>query len=75
MRNFAEALGYQVDWDSVGRLDDEAFVNGVAQISPFDPASKQALLEANTLGDRAELLTQLMLLHRHGDSDGAPRFQ
>ena len=54
-RRFADAQGYAVDWEAVSRLDDESLVNGIAQIAPFDPAAKQALLEANTLCDRAEL--------------------
>jgi Lon protease-like protein len=33
----------------VTRLDDESLINGVSQIAPFDPAAKQALLEAPTL--------------------------
>lgn len=67
-RRFAEALGYAVDWESVARLDDEALVNGIAQIAPFDAASKQALLEALTLSDRVELLVQLMqFFGRHGE--------
>jgi uncharacterized protein len=59
-REFAELQGYSVDWDSVKRLDDQSLINGVSQIAPFDPASKQALLEANSLTDRCELLVQLM---------------
>lgn len=59
-RHFADAQGYSVDWDSVERLDDRSLINGVSQIAPFDPASKQALLEAETLTDRCELLVQLM---------------
>lgn len=59
-RAFADAQGYSVDWDSVERLDDRSLINGVSQIAPFDPASKQALLEAETLTDRCELLVQLM---------------
>jgi Lon protease-like protein len=43
-RRFADLQGYSVDWDSVQRLDDETLINGVAQIIPFDAASKQALL-------------------------------
>jgi len=70
-RRFAEVQGYAVDWEAVARLDDESLVNGIAQIAPFDSASKQALLEAPTLGDRAELVVQLMQFYgRHGD-DGA----
>ena len=57
---FADMQGYSVDWDSVQRLDDETLINGVAQIAPFDAAAKQALLEANTLSERCELMIQLM---------------
>jgi len=59
-REFADAQGYSVDWNSVERLDDQSLINGVAQIAPFDPASKQALLEAPDLSTRCELLIQLM---------------
>ncbi|WOK35114.1 LON peptidase substrate-binding domain-containing protein [Sphingomonas sp. C3-2] len=72
-RRFAEAQGYAVDWEAVARLDDEAFVNGVAQIAPFDIASKQALLESPDLPERAELLTQLLQFfsrHHGGEESG-----
>lgn len=59
-REFAQIQGYSVDWESVERLDDMSLINGVSQIAPFDPASKQALLEANSLTERCELLVQLM---------------
>ena len=59
-RRFAEMQGYAVDWNAVSRLDDESLVNGIAQIAPFDAAAKQALLEADTLAERAELIIQLM---------------
>ena len=66
-REFADAQGYSVDWDSVERLDDQSLINGVSQIAPFDPASKQALLEAPTLAARCELLMQLMQFFGRGD--------
>jgi len=59
-RRFARTRGYAVDWDAVGRLDDEALVNGIAQIAPFDVAAKQALMEALTIPDRADLLAQFL---------------
>ena len=69
-RAFADMQGYSVDWDSVERLDDRSLINGVSQIAPFDPASKQALLEAETLTDRCELLVQLMQFYgRHDGGD------
>ncbi|MEP9401425.1 LON peptidase substrate-binding domain-containing protein [Sphingomonas silueang] len=71
-KRFAELHGYAVDWESVGRLDDESLVNGIAQIAPFDIAAKQALLEVDTLVPRAELVVQLMqFFGRHGDEDEA----
>ena len=70
-RRFAEAQGYSVDWDAVGRLDDEALVNGIAQIAPFDSAAKQALLEAADIEARAELIIQLMEFF--GRHDGEER--
>lgn len=68
-RRFADNQGYSVDWSSVERLDDEALINGVSQIAPFDPASKQALLEAPDLPARCELLVQLMYFYGRHDSD------
>jgi Lon protease-like protein len=69
-RRFADAQGYRVDWDSVARLDDQSLINGVAQIAPFDAASKQALLEADGLSVRCELMVQLMQFYgRHDGGD------
>lgn len=70
-RRFAEAQGYAVDWEAVARLDDQNLVNGIAQIAPFDPAAKQALLEADSIADRAELIIQLMqFFGRHEGEEG-----
>jgi len=68
-RRFADAQGYSVDWDSVEQLDDMSLINGVSQIAPFDAAAKQALLEADNLATRCELLVQLMEFFGRGDPD------
>ena len=70
-RRFADAQGYSVDWGSVARLDDVSLINGVSQIAPFDSAAKQALLEADGIAARCELLVQLMQFfsRRDGDDD------
>lgn len=68
-RRFAEAQGYRVDWDSVGRLDDVSLINGVSQIAPFDAAARQALLEAPDVAARCELLVQLMQFFGRRDGD------
>lgn len=74
-RRFAEAQGYAVDWNAVAQLDDEALVNGIAQIAPFDAAAKQALLEAASLNDRAELVIQLMQFFIRHDGDDRATLQ
>jgi Lon protease-like protein len=76
-RRYADALGYMVEWESVGRLDDEMLVNGIAQIAPLDVGSKQALLEAADLAARADLLVQFMQFQRMapGGADGPETLQ
>jgi len=70
-RRFAEAQGYAIDWKEVGRLDDQSLVNGLAQAIPFDIAAKQALLEAETLDERTDLLAELLRFSAAGDDGDA----
>jgi Lon protease-like protein len=76
-RAYADSLGYMVDWESVARLDDEQLVNGICQIAPLDTGSKQALLEAEGLADRADLAVQFMQFQRMapGGADGPQTLQ
>ncbi len=60
MKRYAAAHGFEVDWDSVGQAPTETLINVAAQICPFDPAAKQALLETVTLEERARALTALL---------------
>ena len=68
-RRFADHQGYAVDWEAVARLDDQSLVNGIAQIAPFDVAAKQALLEADGIKIRADLIVQLMQFFGRHDGD------
>jgi hypothetical protein len=70
-RRFASAQGYAIDWQEVARLDDQALVNGLSQAIPFDIASKQALLEAETLEERADLLAELLRFSAAGEDGDA----
>ena len=69
-RRLGDALRLAVDWAAVARLDDELLVNAIAQVAPFDIGAKQALLEQCTLGERADLLVQLMQFHRMAVTGG-----
>jgi hypothetical protein len=76
-RRLGDALGLAVDWSAVSRLDDEMLVNAIAQVAPFDVSAKQALLEAETLESRADLLVQLMQFLRlsQGGAELQPTLQ
>lgn len=66
-KRFCEARGILINWEALGTMDDEGLINGSAQIGPFDPAAKQALLEAPTLAERTELMVQLLHFYRDLD--------
>ena len=76
-RRLGDSLGLSIDWSAVNRLDDELLVNAIAQVAPFDVSAKQALLEAETLDSRADLLVQLMQFLRlsEGGVDLQPTLQ
>ena len=56
LRDFVQATGVKVDWNSVGEAPNEALVNALCMMSPFGPREKQAMLEAGDLKTRAEVL-------------------
>lgn len=60
LRPYLDARGLAADWEAVQSADDEALVTALSGALPFDPAEKQALLEAPTLSDRAQTLAALM---------------
>jgi len=59
----------KADWKSVMTAPAEALVNALAMMCPFDPAEKQALLEAHSFQDRASTL--MALLEMGGESGPA----
>lgn len=56
-----------VEGDVLERANDEQLVNGLCQICPFEPAEKQALLEAMSLADRAAVLMALLNMAMPGE--------
>jgi hypothetical protein len=60
LQAYLDALGLAADWEAVKSADDDSLVTTLCSVCPFDPAEKQALLEAPTLVDRANTLLTLM---------------
>lgn len=52
-------MDLDIDWSDLSNTPNEMLVNAISMTSPFPIAEKQALLEAATAADRAELLITL----------------
>jgi Lon protease-like protein len=59
LRAYLEANNLQADWDAIKQAPNEALVNALAMMSPFDVREKQALLEAASLKGRADILVAI----------------
>lgn len=60
LKSYMEQKHIEADLSLIDRAPAETLVNSLAMICPFAPAEKQALLEAGTLSERAQLLTTLI---------------
>jgi len=50
----------ETDWHAIDEAPVDALINALSIMCPFDPAEKQALLEAPTIDERAETLIALL---------------
>jgi len=53
---FLKANNLKADWEGIENAPNEALVNALAMMSPYEAAEKQAMLEAPDLKTRAEIL-------------------
>ena len=70
--------GLDIDWNAAKAAPAEALINSLSMGLPFEPAEKQALVEATDLRDRCEVLTALLQIDGAGgspDEDVPPRVQ
>jgi Lon protease-like protein len=56
LSSFLKANNLKADWDGIENAPNEALVNALAMMSPYEAAEKQAMLEAPDLKTRAEIL-------------------
>jgi len=68
LRRFFDLKGFTADWEAIKACDSEKLVTTLSMICPLDVSDKQALLEAPTTFDRAEILTTMleMQVSSHG---------
>lgn len=60
LRGYFSRRGFQANWDAIKGLEDEMLVITLAMVCPFEPAEKQALLEAPSQAERASALLTLL---------------
>jgi len=67
LRAYLELIQIPADWNSIAKTETGSLITALSMICPFEPAEKQALLEANDLFQRSQILTALIemsLIHR-----------
>jgi len=60
LKPYFQRHNISADWDAVTATPDERLVTTLAMVCPFAASEKQALLEADGLGPRAQTLTALL---------------
>jgi Lon protease-like protein len=60
LRGYFTQRGFDANWDAIKRLPDDMLVVTLAMVCPFEPAEKQALLEAPSDAERASTLLTLL---------------
>lgn len=78
-RRFAGALKrylnrreLDIDWETAESAPLESLITSLSMGLPFEPAEKQALLEAPTMADRCDALTALLEIDSLEGDDDAP---
>ncbi len=70
LRAYFAARGFDANWEAIDEMPDEALVSTLSMVCPFDPAEKQALLEAPNTADRAATLLTLLRMGAHTAEPG-----
>ena len=60
LKSYLDLKEMDTDWEALEKITDESLVSSLAMMCPFEPSEKQALLEADNLAKRADILTMLM---------------
>jgi hypothetical protein len=60
LKDYLNHRDMKADWKSVMSAPPEALVNALSMMCPFEPAEKQALLEAPSFGERVSTLVAIL---------------
>jgi Lon protease-like protein len=73
LKPFAARHGLAFNWDIMREVDTRPLLTSLAMVCPFEPREKQALLEAATPQDRADLMVALLEMGAIESSGGMAR--
>jgi len=72
LHRYFELKGFETDWTQIEKSDNQQLLATLSMVCPFEAVEKQALLEAETMAGRADLLIAMMEMALHeagGDND------
>lgn len=73
LRAYFGHRGIEANWEAIDSMADDPLVTTLCMACPFEPAEKQALLEAPTPAERAGALSALLQMDIHATgTDAAP---
>jgi Lon protease-like protein len=70
LRLYFTSRGFDANWDAIGEMSDGMLVSTLAMACPFEPAEKQALLEAMSMRERSQALLTLLQIDAHSVDGG-----
>ena len=70
MKRYFDMKGFETDWTQIENSDNHQLLATLSMICPFEVAEKQALLEADSMAKRADLLIAMMEIALHDETGG-----
>ncbi len=70
LRRYFDLKGFETDWTQIENSDNHQLLATLSMVCPFEVAEKQALLEADSMVSRADLLIAMMEMAIHDETGG-----
>ena len=71
LKGYFTVNNVDANWDAIKATTTDRLVNALAMMCPFQPSEKQALLEAVSLADRANVMVALLEMSLAANDDSA----
>ena len=75
LKGYFSANQVDANWDAIKDTPTDQLVNALAMMCPFQPSEKQALLEASSLNDRADVMVALLEMSLVANDDAGHRYR